>query len=393
MLALASEVGATRVERPSYADFHYISIPVGADPVEAARRLAARPDVIYAEPDGAAYPLYRPNDEFYRHQWHLQKLGMEKAWDINRGGSGSIVVAVLDTGIAYTDIGLFSQAPDLGGTRFVPGYDFVWDDDSPVDTDGHGTHVSGTIAQTTGNGEGTAGMAFNASLMPVKVLWSDWDEIYDAPFPFGLSTVARGIRFAVDGGAKVINMSLGGSYPSTATLDALEYAVRNGVFVAIAAGNNGDEDNAPEWPASYAEDIEGVMAVAALDYNYERAFYSHFGDYVEIAAPGGDTRSWVDQNNDGFVDGVLQQTLDPFYVERGIFNRFRYSFFQGTSMACPHVAGFAALLMDQGVTSPAAVEAAIKRFATDLGPTGRDDDFGYGALNPRETLRGLGLAR
>ncbi|MBE3072335.1 MAG: S8 family serine peptidase, partial [Acidobacteria bacterium] len=119
--------------------------------------------------------------------------------------------------------------------------------------------------------------------------------------------------------------------------------------------------------------------------------YSSIQDYVELAAPGGNTK--VDLNGDGYVDGVVQQTYDSAYVSLGIFNRFGYILYQGTSMAAPHVSGLAALLMDQGITSPAAIEAAMKRYATDVGPAGRDNETGYGVINPKDTLRGLGLRR
>lgn len=391
MQLMAGAVHATAVRRPSYADFHYVSIPVDEDPVAAAARLNQEPDVIYAEPDAVTFPLYVPNDPLYKYQWHFQRIGMEQAWDINPGASTRVTVAVIDTGVAYLDKGSFAQAPDLAGTHFVPGYDFVWDDAEPIDFDGHGTHVAGTIAQTTGNNAGVAGMAFNVNIMPIKTLYTDWDETWDAPYPFGSSTTARGIRFAADNGAKVINMSLGSLSPNTATLDAIQYAVSRGVFVSISAGNEAQKGNKPTWPASYARDLAGVVAVAALDYNLTRAPYSSIQDYVELAAPGGNTK--VDLNGDGYVDGVVQQTYDSAYVSLGIFNRFGYILYQGTSMAAPHVSGLAAVLMDQGITSPAAIEAAMKRYATDVGPAGRDNETGYGVINPKDTLRGLGLRR
>lgn len=400
MEATAREIGARGILRPSYADFVYVEIPRDADPVRAAAALSGRPGVIYAEPDPQLYPMFRPNDPLYRFQWNFQRIDMERAWDINPGGATDIIVAVLDTGVAYLNGGEFAQAPDLRGTRFVPGYDFVWDDTDPVDLDGHGTHVSGTIAGTTNNGEGVAGIAFNVRLMPVKVLFGVWDDRRGAAYPYGESTLARGIRFAVDNGARILSLSLAGVDPNTATEQALRDAVARGAFIAIAAGNwaidcdvcpPGVGPNPVAYPAKYAEDIDGVMAVGALDYNLRRAFYSSFQSYVEIAAPGGDVL--VDLNGDGVEDGVIQQTFPPSLVEAGIFNQFSYEPFMGTSQATPHVAGFAALLMHQGVTSPAAIEAAIKRFAVDVEPAGPDPFTGYGVLNPRGTLLGLGLLR
>jgi serine protease len=392
MQVASSGVAASRVVQRRYADFVEIEIPRDADPVDAAAKMASRSDVVYAEPDPIVHAAFRPNDPLYEYQWNLHKLDMERAWAINRGSKSSIIVAVIDTGIAYTDRGAFALAPELAGSPFVPGYDFIWQDDLPVDMDGHGTHVAGTIAQTTNNEVGVAGIAFNVSLMPIKVIATDWDRFYRAPNPFGSgSDLAQAIRFATDNGARIINLSLGSLAPSTPVLDALRYAVGRGVFVAIAAGNEATSRNPVVYPAAYAKQIDGVMAVGALGYDLKRAYYSSFHDYVEIAAPGGDTR--VDLNHDGYPDGVLQQTLDLPYQTAGIFNRFTYRFLQGTSMAAPHVAGFAALLMDQGVRSPAAVEAAIKKFATDLGPAGPDPHTGHGMLNPRATLRGLGLLR
>jgi serine protease len=391
MSAIARDVGARAMRRPSYADFTYVELPADVDVETAARALASMPGVIYAEPDARVFTTFTPNDPLYDLQWNFQKLDMDRTWDINRGGESSIVVAVIDSGVAYLTKGPVAQAPELTGTKFVPGYDFVWDDNEPVDLDGHGTHVSGTIAQVTNNNVGTAGMAFNVTIMPIKAIAGEWDIVFDAPYPFGASTVARAIRFAADNGAKVLNMSFGSFAPNTATLEAMQYAVDKGVFMAIAAGNEGNSDNAPSWPAVYAKDMDGAMAVGAVDYALNRAYYSNSNDYVEIAAPGGDVTADLDHNDYG--DGVLQQTMDPDAVAAGVFDDFGYIFEQGTSMATPHVAAFAALLMDQGVTNPQAIEAAIKRFATDIGPKGRDNDTGFGLLNPRATIRGLGLRR
>lgn len=388
--AIASAGGVTG-HTPRHADFSLVQLADGVDPVEAAARAAAEPGVVYAEPLKRRYALYRPNDPLFELQWNLHRLGMERAWDINTGGSDSVVVAVIDSGVAYRSQGAVAQAPDLAGTRFVAGYDFIWDDDTPLDLDGHGTHVTGTLAQSTNNTTGTAGIAFNVSVMPIKALSSAWDLVLGAPNLGSSVTVAQAIRFAVDNGAKVINLSLGGPDTSTAERDAVVYAAEHGVLVVAAAGNDGEAGSPPSYPAQYAKDLDGVIAVAAVDYELRRSPYSNVNDYVELAAPGGNLR--VDLNDDGYGDGVLQQTLDPEAVERFRFNEFGYFFFHGTSMATPHVAALGALLIDQGITDPKAVEAALKAFATDAGGAGRDDEYGYGLIEPRATLRGLGLAR
>jgi serine protease len=149
--------------------------------------------------------------------------------------------------------------------------------------------------------------------------------------------------------------------------------------------------------AEFAPQIDGMVAVGAIGRDRRRAFYSNTGSYVELAAPGGNSRVG------GTEGAILQQTFDFDLVETYLggparyqaprFDSFTYEFFQGTSMAAPHVAGFAALLIQQGITSPAAIEAVMKRYATDLGPAGRDNEYGYGLINPRASLRGLGLAK
>jgi serine protease len=292
----------------------------------------------------------------------------------------------------------FAAAPELGGAdRFVSPRDFIWETTTPFDLDGHGTHVAGTIGQLTNNGVGGAGMAFNVRIMPVKVIATDWDVIFGSPFLGTDDVVARGVRYAVDNGAKVLNMSIGrGGPPAPLLQEAINYAVSRGAFVVVAAGNDFELGNPVERLAEFAPQINGMVSVGAIGRNRLRAFYSSTGSYVELMAPGGNSRV-------GGTEGqILQQTFDFDLVETYLrasqfraprFDAFADQFLQGTSMAAPHVSGFAALLIQQGITSPAAIEAVMKRYATDLGPAGRDNEYGFGLINPRASLRGLGLAK
>jgi serine protease len=207
------------------------------------------------------------------------------------------------------------------------------------------------------------------------------------------SAVANGIRYAADNGAKVINVSIGGPGQSTVERDAIAYAVGRGAFVAMSAGNDFEDGNRTMYPASYAATINGAMSVAATGKSQRRAFYSSTGNWVEIAAPGGDSRDGSGQDS-----GVIWQTTllftdqDPdLLVPR--FDNYATIGNQGTSMASPHVAGLAALLVSQGITRPEAIEALIRATAKDLGAAGKDNDFGYGLIQPRAALRGLGIRK
>ncbi len=421
------DVQAVSRERPAYATFEVFDIPDDADVEGAATRLRARPDVEYAQPRYVSHAMFRPNDQHFGLQWNMQDLGMERAWDVQPGASSDIIVAVLDSGVAYRSalirynartfrltpggplfpaLGLidvpFAAAPDLGdAARFVAPFDFIWNDALPLDLDGHGTHVAGTIGQLTNNGQGVAGMAFNVRLMPVKVINEVWDDVFGSPNFGSDDTIARGIRYAVDNGARIINMSIGREQggPAPAVEDAVRYAVSRGAFVAVAAGNTRDGGNQPNRIADFAQSIQGMVAVGAVARGSTTlSFYSTTGPYVELTAPGGDAR------RDGVPGLILQQTIDldmlltfetanPANLQRPRADAFDYFYNQGTSQATPHVSGLAALLMQQGITSPAAIEAAMEQFATDRGAAGKDNDFGYGVINPRATLVGLGLAR
>jgi serine protease len=368
---LVSEYGCEIIRTNPAGRCHLVRIAPNQTPTILIDAFRLCSEVEYAEPDYYAYAAFVPDDEFFSFQWNLSNsvnggVGMEAAWDLQQGDP-NVVIAVLDTGVAYEDFGAFRQAPDLAGTPFVPGFDFINDDVHPNDDQGHGTHVAGTIAQSTDNELGVAGVAFGCSIMPVKVL--------DEEGAGSHFTIAKGIAFAVENGAHVINMSLGGPGDSRTLRDAITMAYERGVTVVCAAGNDFNNGNAPAFPAAY-DDI--CIAVGAVRFDLTRARYSNTGAYVDVVAPGGDLL--VDQNGDGFADGIVQQT----FVDA--VDDFAFWFFQGTSMAAPHVSGLAALLASRGVRQPDKIRQAIALTARDLGPTGWDPQYGWGLMDAEAAL-------
>ena len=345
------------------------------DPDTVAAAYDAELGVIYAEPNYYVYasgslvePLaFRPNDPYFNLQWNMIAIQAPQAWDIS-GGQG-VLVAVLDSGIAYENFDRYQQAPDLSSTSIVPGYDFVNNDSHANDDGGHGTHVAGTIAQSTDNGVGVAGVAFGATLMPIKVLDSRGQGSFDA--------LAQGIMYAADQGARVINLSLSSRESSQLLADAIAYAVGKGTLVVGAAGNSG---GVVEYPAAY----DGVLAVGSVEFEQDRARYSNFGPQVDVVAPGGDTAA--DRNGDGYPDGILQQTF-----KGNDATNFALYYLEGTSMAAPHVSGLAAMLFALNPTATAdQVRHAIESTALDLGPSGRDNDFGYGLVQAASAMAAMG---
>lgn len=327
------------------------------DPVEWSQ-----PFDVHAQDGGQ--PV-RPNDPLYEFQWHMDQIEVEGAWAQTRGQG--VVVAVIDTGVAYDQDASRRLTPvrDLAQTRLVAGYDFVSDDTTPLDEHGHGTHVAGTIAQSTNNAYGVAGVAPQSSIMPIRVL--------DGSGRGNTADIAESIRWAADNGAHVINMSLGGPLPSRIMNDAVQYAVSRGVTVIAAAGNS--SSRLPSYPAAY----HGVISVASTQFDRTTAFYSNYGNTIDIAAPGGNTR--VDQNGDGRPDGVLQETL-----AHGDISRHDFSLYMGTSMASPHAAGVAALLYSRGVTRPDRIEALLENSASREVPQFDRQRYGAGIIQASRAL-------
>jgi serine protease len=393
--ALAAR-GLRRVDAiPGGAELVAFDAEPGADPVESARvavalaaSFAGDPRVEYAERNRLRRALggpVTPNDTHFPLQWHYPLIHLPQAWAISTGDD-AILVAVIDTGE--------TAHPDLAG-RQVPGYDMISSAANAGDGDGrdadptdvgdgvgpqpssfHGTHVAGTIAAASNNGTGVAGVTFAGKVMHVRVLGLEGGTDFD---------IANAIRYSArlsnasgvlpTARANVINMSLGGPGASSTVQSAVTAARGQGVVVFSAAGN--ENTNAPSYPAAYT----GVISVAAVDRNANRAPYSNFGSTVDVAAPGGDVGA--DLDNDGFADGVLSTVMD----DAGGAPVPVFAFYQGTSMACPHAAGVAALMLAvDGTLTPDEIEDVLESTATDLGAPGRDDLYGNGLIHAQRAL-------
>ncbi len=359
-----------RINRPGVSVLKITS----SEAVQAVvARYRAHPAVQYAEPNFLRYlaaargvsPQATPNDSFYGLQWHYSGLvNLPAAWDVTTG-SALVVVAVIDTGI-------LSGHPDLVGTT-VAGFDFYGDDASPEDLGclgpgdvSHGAHVAGTVAALTNNATGVAGVNWGGAgrtrIMPLRIFGN-----YGGQCTTTSADIIAAIYWAADHSARVVNMSFGGGGFSQGEQDAVTYAFNTGVILIAAAGND-SADCAAQYPAAYAN----VVGVAATEFNNNKAPYSNTGVCVDLAAPGGDMS--VDLNGDTYPDGVLSTSGAPS-VGNG------YYFFQGTSMASPHVAGLAALLISKGITGPANIQTVMQTTATDRGAPGFDTTYGWGLIN------------
>ncbi|MDA9298195.1 S8 family serine peptidase [Pseudomonadales bacterium] len=359
----------------------------------AAKQLNRQNDVEYAEPNYRLTAQIEPNDEFYERQWHYQKLNLPAAWNQSTGAN-NVKIAVLDTGVV-------ANHPDLEARLSADSYDFISNPSNAGDGDGvdsdardpgdgqdnsacstassrsssfHGTHVAGTIGASTNNNIGTAGVTWAGEIMNLRVLGCEGGSTFDiAQALLYAAGVDNAYGLSPTKTADVANLSLGGGPPNNVMDDAVQAARAAGMIIIAAAGNSGDATLS--YPASY----DGVVSVAATDLSDQRAFYSQFNAFVDIAAPGGDTSADVD--GDGFPDGVLSTLANRPSSTQIDFN---YGFYDGTSMATPHVAGITALMksVNPGLT-PALLDQLLSSGAitVDLGAPGRDDDFGHGRID------------
>ncbi len=294
-------------------------------------RLAMLPEVEFVEVNGT-YEAFTPDDPYWPQQVNLPQIAAVEGWQYSKG-SPDTIIAILDTGIVeyHEDVNVAHHAnfTDVG----------------LYDVHGHGTHVAGIAAATTNNGLGIAGVDWHSSIMSVKVLDDDGVGTW--------SWISEGIVYAADSGADVINLSLGGYRTSEAMEKACDYAYENGVVVVAAAGNL-------SWWVAYPAAYDSVVAVGALNADDSRADFSGIGSELELMAPG--VHIW------STYPGAYKQL-------------------SGTSMAAPHVAGLAGLIVSMTDTTPEQARAMMIQGADDLGTPGHNDEYGHGRINIYNTLK------
>ncbi len=324
-----------------------LQVPPGQES-RAIARLMTRGDVEFASYNHRVQAFETPNDPAFNQQWALQKIEAPAAWDIYTGAN-NVIIAVIDSGVDL-------DHPDLQA-NLMPGWDFVNNDSLADDDHGHGSHVAGIAAAVGNNGVGIAGVSWRAKIMPLKML--------DASGGGSTYHLAQAVYYAVDHGARVINMSLGApgsawpcNWPEVEA--AFNYAISHGVLLVVASGNDGQEG--VNCPGAYDQ----AMAIGSTTATDTRSYFSNFGPHLDIVAPGSSIYS-------------------TYYFGS-------YTTMSGTSMATPHVAGLAALLWSFAPALNAAeVRSFIQTTADDLGPAGWDPYFGYGRINAKKAIDAISL--
>jgi serine protease len=393
-------LGIRQTESPNIHQTAEADLQRKADTLHIIKSLRRRSDVKYAQPNYIHKALAIPNDPLFPRQWHYPLINLPQSWDVTTG-SNTVIVAVIDTGVLLNH-------PDLENRLTSDGYDFISDPARSLDGDGidpdpddpgdgspgrssfHGTHVSGIVAAETDNIAGVAGVTWSTRIMPLRALGqgggTDFDILQAVRYAAGLDNDSGTLPAQK---ADIINLSLGGGGFSPAAQEIFTEVRGEGIIVVAAAGNSAS--NNLFYPAAY----EGVLSVSAVDIKKDLTTYSNFGTTIDLAAPGGDNTA--DINVDGFPDGVLSTCgIDPTGIVQ-----FVYCFFQGTSMAAPHVAGIVALMKAvYPALTPEELDILLASglITEDLGPTGRDDQFGhglidaFGALVAAQNLAGGGVA-
>ena len=322
---------ATRIGQ---SDLHIVQLPATASETAVLAQLAHQPHLKFAELDRRVASVLVSNDPYLGSEWHLAKINAAAAWDVSQGAG--VTIAILDTGV-------LPGHPDLVQ---VPGWNFVDNNNNTADVQGHGTSVAGAAAAITNNGAGVAGVAGAAQIMPIRVADATGYAYY--------STIASGVTYAADNGARVANASFSGVYASSSIQSAGNYLKSKGGLLVVAAGNSGANDGSPATSA--------MIPVSATDGSDLMASWSSYGSYVAVAAPG---------------VGIWTTSSDGSYRSAS-----------GTSFASPITAGVVALMMAAKPTlSSGQVESLLYSTALDLGTAGRDIYFGYGRIDAAAAVR------
>lgn len=364
-LSSVESIGLKKIKKIKNLGVYVMSIPEKSEPEEICNILNLHPDVQYAEPDYIAYACGKPNDYYFSYQYYLLNEGQNYCPPLNRIGKAGADIKVIDAWdrekgseniiIAIVDTGVYLQHEDLKD-KIIGGYDFANNDSDPSDDHWHGTHVAGIAGASTNNGIGVAGVCWNAKIMPIKVLDSTGSGYY--------SWIADGIEWAVDRGARVINLSLGGDKSSFVLEDAVNYAFSKGGICVAAAGN--DRGERVLYPAAY----KNCLAVGATNDRDNDSGWHSKGPELDVSAPG----------------EYIFSTFNPKYQN----SNANYAWATGTSMATPIVSGLAALIYSKNpAISVRDLMNLIKYTCDDVNSStfrGIDEFLGYGRINAKTAI-------